>query len=109
MEGEFGFARAFHEVQRACGLALAGDLDLEGKGKDCHRKRPPRQSRRWRGCEPRAAAFVITRRRYRGGQDGDRHGGWKTPGDGDDRTMAEPEKGCPDCSWNPTQSASLTS
>jgi hypothetical protein len=49
IEGEFGFARAFHEVERACGLAPASDLDLEGKGKDCHRKRPARQSRRWRG------------------------------------------------------------
>jgi ATP-dependent exoDNAse (exonuclease V) alpha subunit len=69
IEGEFGFARASHEVERACGLAPASDLDLEGKGKDRHRKRPARQFRRWRGLEPRAAAFVVTGRCYRG----DRH------------------------------------
>ena len=69
IEGEFGFARPFHEVERACGLAPASDLDLEGKGKDCHRKRPTRQFRRWRGLEPRAAAFVVTGRWCRG----DRH------------------------------------
>src|SRR6266480_1423953 len=51
IEGELGFARAFHEVERACDLAPASDLDLEGKGKDCHREHPARQSRRWRGLE----------------------------------------------------------